>query len=483
MEQDIRFCKTSDGVRIAYATSGKGDPPLVRVLGWFTHLEYEWENPLWRAPIDLWSEHHLVVRYDGRCMGLSDRGVRKLGMESSVIDLETVIDAAGLDRVALLGLSAGGPPAILYTLRHPERVSHLILYGTFVRLPFTIEERKMMLDMVRHGWDSNVPAHRQFFTGLFMPDNPSAGDIKAFNEIQRLSSTADDVVAWLSSTPDDFDLRDVLPQVRTPTLVVHRRGDAIVPFELGREVAAGIPGARFQPIDGSNHWFLPSEPAAQTVINAMLDFVGTASEPAPTPAQAPSGLVTILFTDMEGSTALTQRLGDARAQDILRQHNTVIRDALKAHGGSEIKHTGDGIMASFGSASRALNCAIAIQQAFAQGDAGARLGDGGAVGGASVRPEAFEGSPRPESTDAVRVRIGLNAGEPVAEERDLFGTAVQLAARICARAEPGQVLAANVVRELAAGKGFLFSDHGDVALRGFEDPVRLYEVRWASETP
>jgi len=195
----------------------------------------------------------------------------------------------------------------------------------------------------------------------------------------------------------------------------------------------------------------------------MLDFVGTASEPAPTPAQAPSGLVTILFTDMEGSTALTQRLGDARAQDILRQHNTVIRDALKAHGGSEIKHTGDGIMASFGSASRALNCAVAIQQAFATPDSSLPV--------------------RAETPYPVRVRIGLNAGEPVAEERDLFGTAVQLAARICARAEPGQVLAANVVRELAAGKGFLFSDHGDVALRGFEDPVRLYEVRWASETP
>ena len=150
-------------------------------------------------------------------MGLSDRGVRKLGMESSVIDLETVIDAAGLDRVALLGLSAGGPPAILYTLRHPERVSHLILYGTFVRLPFTIEERKMMLEMVRHGWDSNVPAHRQFFTGLFIPDNPDADAIKAFNEIQRVSATAADVVAWLSSSPDDFDLRDDLPKVQTPT--------------------------------------------------------------------------------------------------------------------------------------------------------------------------------------------------------------------------------------------------------------------------
>jgi class 3 adenylate cyclase len=153
---------------------------------------------------------------------------------------------------------------------------------------------------------------------------------------------------------------------------------------------------------------------------------------------------------MEGSTSLTQRLGDAKAQELLRTHNSIIRDALKAHGGSEIKHTGDGIMASFASASGALECAIAIQRTLAE---------------------------RNESAEApIRVRIGLNAGEPVAEESDLFGTAVQLAARVCAKAEPGQILVSNVVRELAAGKGFLFSDEGEVVLRGFEDPVRLYAV-------
>jgi class 3 adenylate cyclase/pimeloyl-ACP methyl ester carboxylesterase len=380
-------------------------------------------------------------------MGLSDRGVEKLGMKTALTDLETVIDAAGLEKVALMGISAGGPSAIMYALQHPERVSHLVLYGTFMRLPGSPEERRMMREMVRLGWDSPVPAHRQFFTGLFMPDNPSADDIKAFNEIQRLSATADDVVRWLSSTPDDFDLRGVLPQVQTPTIVIHRRGDAIVPFELGREIAAGIPGARFVPVDGSNHWFLPHEPAAQTVINAMLDFVGTASAPAASPPLSPSGLVTILFTDMVGSTDLTQRVGDDQAQEAVRRHNEVVREALKEHGGSEIKHTGDGIMASFGSGRRAVDCAVGIQRALAD-------------------------------EDSVQVRIGLNAGEPVAEEEDLFGTSVQLAARVCAKAEPGQILVSNVVRELTMGKGFLFADVGDVALKGFEDPVRLYEVRW-----
>jgi adenylate cyclase len=183
------------------------------------------------------------------------------------------------------------------------------------------------------------------------------------------------------------------------------------------------------------------------LLEGLADAAPSAGQP------APSGMVTILFTDMEGSTSLTQRLGDAKAQALLRAHNDVIRGALKSHGGAEIKHTGDGIMASFSTASKALDAAIAIQRAFAA---------------------------RNEETadEATRVRIGLNAGEPVAEEHDLFGTAVQLAARVCAQADAGQILVSNVVRELAAGKGFLFSDRGDATLRGFEDPVRLYDVSW-----
>ena len=155
---------------------------------------------------------------------------------------------------------------------------------------------------------------------------------------------------------------------------------------------------------------------------------------------------------MEGSTSLTQRVGDAKAQEVLRTHNRIVREALQAHDGSEIKHTGDGIMASFQSASGAIDCAVDIQRAL------------------DSRNEANPETP-------LRVRIGLNAGEPVAEGDDLFGTAVQLASRIAARAEPGQVLVSDVVRQLAAGKEFLFSDEGDVVLRGFEDPVRLYGVR------
>lgn len=193
------------------------------------------------------------------------------------------------------------------------------------------------------------------------------------------------------------------------------------------------------------------------------ELLGTVAEaPAWTPESsepppAESAFRTIMFTDMEGSTPITQRLGDAKAMELLRAHNTIIRDALEAHGGREVKHTGDGIMASFPSVARAVQCAIVVQKGFA------------------IYNEKNAQTP-------IRVRMGLSAGEPVAEHSDLFGAAVQLAARACGHAGSGQIIVTNVVRELCIGKGFLFSDQGDVVLRGFEDPVRLYEVRWEEES-
>jgi class 3 adenylate cyclase len=247
---------------------------------------------------------------------------------------------------------------------------------------------------------------------------------------------------------EEFDATALLPQVKAPTLVLHRRQFPVFDVAVARGLASRIPNAHLALLEGASA--APWVGDVEAVLSAIHEFLGEGEEAAA--GSAPSGLVTILFTDIGGSTSLTQRVGDAKAQEVVRTHNRIVRDALKAHSGSEIKHTGDGIMASFSSASRALECAIGIQRTFAQ------------------HSESAE--------EPIRVRIGLNAGEPIAEEEDLFGTAVQLAARICAQAEPGEILAPIVVRELAAGKGFLLADRGDVALRGFEDPVRLYEVRW-----
>ena len=449
MEQEIRFCRASDGVRIAYAASGEGYP-LLFVHGWASHLEFWPKMPRGEEFVhSRLAERYRYHRYDARGWGLSDRDVTDFSLEKKLLDVEAVVENAGLERFAVFGASEGGPTAITYAVRHPERVSHLILLGTFAWSPppATPEERellKAMLMTIGPGWGKDTPAFRQLWTARFMPE----GDlemIRWFNELQRMSGSAGTVMALIGSIAQ-IDVRDLLPLVQAPTLVAHARGDLAVPFEGGREIASVIPNARFLPLESNNHLMLPGEPANDVLLKAVVDFIGEPDTATKT-SVSPSGLVTILFTDMVGSTDLTQRVGDDKAQEAVRQHNFAVRDALKAHAGKEIKHTGDGIMASFASARGAVDCAVAIQRALAAGD-------------------------------SVRVRIGLNAGEPVAEEQDLYGTSVQMAARVCAEADAGEILVSNVVRELAAGKGFLFNDRGDHALKGFEDPVRVYEVRW-----
>jgi class 3 adenylate cyclase len=221
-------------------------------------------------------------------------------------------------------------------------------------------------------------------------------------------------------------------------------------------MAALIPDARLVLLEGVSP--VPGLGDLDAVLAAVGDFLGC--EFARPRQDAPSTVSTILFTDIEGSTALTERLGDAKARDVLREHERIVREALAAHGGSEIKTMGDGFMASFGSATKALECAVAIQKAFE------------ATNQQTDKP-----------ANQLRVRIGLNAGEPVAEEgpdgrSDLFGTAVNMAARIAGQAQGGEILVSDVVRQLVAGKGFVFEDRGEHALKGFEEPVRVYEVRW-----
>jgi class 3 adenylate cyclase len=259
------------------------------------------------------------------------------------------------------------------------------------------------------------------------------------------------------------DARPYLTRVAVPTLVLHRRGDQNAPISAGRAVAALIPDGRFVALEGDVNFPLLGDMSYLETITRFLDEDRSTTRAGQgVPA---AGLVTILFTDMEGSTALTERLGDARAQELRRTHDSIVREALKARGGSETKHTGDGIMASFPSASRAIECAVAVQRALAEHNESI-----------AARPELVEGRAQP-----IRVRIGLNAGEPVAEDEDLFGTVVNLARRICDHAEPGQILVSDVVQQLAAGKDFTFADKGEGTLKGFEKPVRLHEVRWQRE--
>ena len=446
MEQHIRFCTSSDGTRIAYATVGQG-PALVCPPGWVSHLELNWEHEPCRAFYETLGRHHTVVLYDKHGTGLSDRDRTDFCLEADVRGLEAVIDHLRLKRLALLGASQSGPVTVAYAVKHARHLTHLILYGTYARggAITTGEFKASILSLVRAHWGVGSKA----LADIFVP-GADAVTSEWLARLQRGSATTE-MAARLLALVYEVNVSDLLSRVRVATLVMHRQRDRAMPFRLGRELAALIPNARFVPLEGTIH--LPWLGDADSVLRAIQQFLGEGEETVAGREPTAAGAVhTILFTDMEGSTSLTQRLGDAKAQEVLRTHNRIVRDALKAHTGSEIKHTGDGIMASFSSATRALECAIAIQRAFAE------------------HSESAE--------EPIRVRVGLNAGEPIPEEADLFGTAVQLAARICAHADPGEILAPIVVRELAAGKGFLFSDLGAVALRGFEDPVRLYEVRW-----
>jgi class 3 adenylate cyclase/pimeloyl-ACP methyl ester carboxylesterase len=460
MNQQIRFCTTSDGVRIAYATVGEG-PPLILAWGWIGHLQFEWDNPDWRVFLEGLARGRQLVHFDKRGTGLSDWKAPDLSIEGQVRDLETVVDASRLKRFALMGISEGGPTAIMYAARHPERVSHLVLYGSQHRWHLSPEIVGPLAALVRAQWGMGAAA----LTDLFVP----AGDpAKAamFKEFQRVSASGENAARWLEAV-EEIDMTRLLGDLRVPALVIHRQGDRVCRFKVGREMATLIPGAHFEPLEGDIH--VPFWGDTRAILDAVDRFLpevegGIETEALDVALGAP---LTLVFTDIEGSAALTQRLGDSRAQEILRAHNTIVREALRAHGGFEVKSMGDGFMASFPSASRALECAVTIQRAVQAWNQDV---------GAALAPPQGAASSAP--TEAIRVRIGLNAGEPIAEEEDLFGTAVIMAARIAAKAEGGEILASNVVRELVAGKGFLFSDRGDMVLRGFEDPVRLYEVRW-----
>jgi DNA-binding winged helix-turn-helix (wHTH) protein/alpha-beta hydrolase superfamily lysophospholipase len=271
--QEIRYCTTSDDVRLAYATTGNG-PPLVKASNWLTHLDFEWGSPIWRHWYTALSHHHRLVRYDERGNGMSQRDVPDVSFDTWVRDLETVVDAAGLDRFPLLGISRGGPIAIAYAVKHPERVSHLVLYGAFsaglnhVGTPQELEARRALVSLMRLGWGLNNPAFCKMFTCRFIPEATPAHE-QWLDELQRVSTSPENA-ARLMERDDNIDVRPLLSQVKTPTLVIHCDRDRAVPAEEGRLLAAEIPGARYVSLPSANHLMLEEEPAW----SLFLDEVG-----------------------------------------------------------------------------------------------------------------------------------------------------------------------------------------------------------------
>lgn len=263
-EQQIRFCTAADGTRIAYATVGSG-PPIVRASHWLSHLEFDWKSPVWRPWLTELARGRTLIRHDDRASGLSDWSVADISFEAWYSDLEAVVAAAGLARFALFGMSRGAPLAIAYAVRHPQRVSHLVLAGGFARgrarrgQPQQAEEMRLELDLVRIGWGRENPAFRRHFTSQFLPEG-ALEQIRWFDDLQRVSASPENAARIIEAS-SSIDVVDLLPQVKVPTLVLHARGDARIPFEEGRLMASAIPGARFVPLDSTNHVLLEGEPA------------------------------------------------------------------------------------------------------------------------------------------------------------------------------------------------------------------------------
>ncbi len=448
MEPRIQYAKTADGVSIAFWTLGEGVPFVEMPNLPFSHLQLEWQDPACCRYYKRLAEKRKLVRYDGRGSGLSDRDVADYSVDAHMLDLQAVVERLGVQRFVLSGPIDAGPVAIAYAARHPEAISQLVVWcpwGASSRGPGA--RTKAFQALLQGDWELFTEALAHASLGW------SAGEEAHRAAAYFRECTTPETARAIYRALAQFDVTTVLSQVRSPTLILQRRQVAAAPgVEFAKGLASAIPDARLALLEGASltQWIGDEE----AVLAAIDEFLGY-GEPAPAGAEqlAPAGLCTVLFTDVEGSTALTQRLGDARAREVMRNHERITREALRAHGGTELKAMGDGFMASFSSATRALECAVAVQKAFA-----------------SYSDE------NPETP--IRVRIGLNAGEPIAEDADLFGTAVIMAARLCAHAQPCQILASNVVQELAAGKGFAFSDRGEAVLKGLDKPVRLYELHW-----
>lgn len=411
-----------------------------------SHLEMEWQIPHRRAAFEGLARGCRVVRYDCRGLGMSQREAIDLSMEAALSDLEAVVDALGLDRFALLRLPGSNDVAVAYAAAHPERVTHLIIWDGHnnderdAELASQIEAVEPVL---ASDWDLYRKIRARLISGWDVGSNA-----QLVEELLRLTHSQDSMAA-ANQALRMTDPLPYLPQIQAPTLVLYRVGKP-ERERSARMFASRIQGASLVAVRETTFGVYPSAAGIAEILE-FLNPDGDWRRIGHEEVQH-GGLRVLLFCDLEKHTNMMQRLGDEQGRAVLREFEAITREALASYGGEEIKTMGDSFMASFVSAARALECAIALQRAF------------------EARNET--------GSEPLNVRVGLSAGEPIEEDDDLFGASVILAARIADQAEGGEIVAANVVRELAAGKGFLFADRGEADLRGFEDPVHLYEIKW-----
>ena len=436
---EVRFAR-SDGVDVAYRVVGDGPIDVVYAQGAYTHLEVYWELPAFRHYCERLAEFCRLILFDKRGLGMSDRVPGATTLEERMADIEAVMDAVGSDRAAIIGESEGGPLAMLFAAAHPERTRALILQGAEVC------ERRM------DDWPWGEASDEEFEADMAsLPERwgsgesfhylaPSIGDVAWGREwrgrVQRYAATPS---AWeaFARMAFDIDVRSVPASIHVPTLVVHAVGDEVCHVENARFLARAIPHARYVELGGSDHvpWFDPDR-----TIGEIREFL-TGQREAPVPDRA---LVTLLFTDLVGSTETATRLGDRGWRDLLEQHHAVVRRELSRFGGREIDTAGDGFFATFDGPARAIRCARAVVDA--------------------VRPLGLE------------IRAGVHTGEVEILGDKVAGIAVNIAARVAGSADSGEVLVSATVRDLVAGSGLTFEPRGETVLKGIPGSRSLYAV-------
>jgi len=435
---EIRYA-TSGDVSIAYHVLGAGPPDIVVAPGAISHLEIEWEYPLYRRFFERLASFARVIRFDKRGTGLSDRLSDDLPtLEERADDIRAVMDAAGSERATIFGLSDGGAMACLMAASHPDRTAGLVLYGTevFDRRAPSDEQITAIVERARGEWGSEAQARRSL--ARFAPsvaDDPDAISLEA--RVTRSGASPGSLTSLLR-IGRDLDIRHVLPAIRVSTLVLHRTGDRIVDLAQGRLLAASIPGARLVELPGEDHYQWIGDQDA--IIDEIEEFVTGIRDP----GERNRVLATVVFTDIVESTALAIELGDRAWRELLDRHHALVRKELVRYRGREIDTAGDGFLASFDGPARAVRFASRVQEAVRE------LG--------------------------IEIRAGVHTGECELHGEKLAGVAIHVGARIAGLAGPGEVLVSSTVRDLVAGSGLTFEDRGERELRGLPDRWRIHAV-------
>ena len=432
---ETRYAKSGD-VRIAYQVVGSGPLDLVYVPGFVSNLEVFWEMPEWARFFSRLAAFSRLIVFDKRGTGLSDRDIGIAALEERMDDVRAVMDAAGFESAALYGVSEGGPLSILFAATYPQRVRGLILYGSYTGARLTQELLEQRVEQIDRFWGTG-----QYWLPRYSPKllkDETARRVYARFERQSASPSAAIAIQRMNR---DLDIRHVLPAIRVPSLVMHRVGDAAVPVEWGRELAAGIPSARYVELPGDDHvpWHEPE--ITDRILGEIEEFLtGSRSSE----AEPDRVLATVLFTDIVDSTKRAAALGDRPWRTLLDRHDEIVRQQLNRFRGREVKNLGDGFLATFDGPARAVRCASAIAE--------------------TMQPLG------------ISVRSGLHTGEIELKSDDIGGIAVNIASRVAAMAGAGETLVSSTVRDLVAGSGLRFDDRGSHMLRGLPEEVRLYSA-------